>query len=219
MMNATTDSSGRFAFEDLDAVEYRVTARRSGYEAVTQTVMAAESGEDLRIELKRGSGLAVEARDAQMGFGLRSLYVRVTQGTTDAFAGQVSLDGEGKGEIPGIPPGSYSVTAQASGYAPVRLPSILAPSMVVRLAFTPGGAVELRTTEEFLAAGSKTGQLVSLSGGPVGMGTGGPDSFRLSRQNQRMENLAPGAYRLTLAGGIDKTFEITEGGLAVVAIP
>lgn len=219
MMNATTDSSGRFAFEDLDAVEYRVTARRSGYEAVTQIVKAAESGEDLRIELKRGSGLAVEARDAQMGFGLRSLYVRVTQGTTDAFAGQVSLDGEGKGEIPGIPPGSYSVTAQASGYAPVRLPNILAPSMVVRLAFTPGGAVEFRTTEEFLSGGSKTGQLVSLSGGPVGMGTGGPDSFRLSRQNQRMENLAPGSYRLTLAGGIDKTFEITEGGLAVVAIP
>lgn len=219
MMNAATDSSGRFAFEDLDPVEYRVTARRSGYEAVTQTVKAAESGEDLRIELKRGSGLGIEARDAQMGFGLRSLFVRVTQGAIDAFAGQVSLDGEGKGEIPGIPPGSYSVTAQASGYAPVRLPNVLAPSMVVRLAFTPGGAVEFRTTEEFLSGGSKTGQLVSLSGAPVGMGPGGPDSFRLGRLNQRMENLAPGAYRLTLEGGIDKTFEITEGGLAVVAIP
>lgn len=219
MMSATTDSSGRFAFEDLDAVEYRVTARRSGYEAVTQTARAAETSEDLRIELKRGSGLAIEARDAQMGFGLRNVFVRLTQGTTDAFASQVSLDGDGKGEIPGIPPGSYAVTAQASGYAPVRVPSIMAPSMVLRLAFTPGGSVEFQTTEEFLASGPKTGQLVSLSGAPVGMGPGGPDSFRLVRMNQRMENLAPGAYRLTLGGGIEKTFEITEGGLAVVVIP
>jgi hypothetical protein len=110
---ASTDSSGRFAFDDLEDVDYRLTARRSGYEAVTRTVKPTESGEDLRLELKRGSGLAIEAKDAQMGFGLRSVFVRVQEGATDAFVGAVSLDGEGKGEIPGLPLGSYSVTAQA----------------------------------------------------------------------------------------------------------
>ena len=91
--------------------------------------------------------------------------------------------------------------------------------MVLRLSFTPGGTVEFRTTEEFLAEGAKSGQLVSLSGAPIGMGQGGPNSFRLSHLTQRMENLAPGRYRLTLEGGIDKTFEIVEGGGAVVTIP
>ncbi len=216
---ATTDSSGRFGFNDLEPVEYRVTARRSGYESVTRTVKAADAGEDLKMELKRGSGLSVEAKDAQMGFGLRSLFVRVQAGALESFAGPVSLDGEGKGEIPGIPPGTYVVTAQASGYAPVRVPNVVAPSTALRLSFTPGGTVEFRATEEFLEGGAKSGQLVSLSGAPVGMGQGAPNSFRMSRLTQRMENLAPGRYRLTLEGGIDKTFEIVEGGLAVVTIP
>ncbi|MBX7187089.1 MAG: carboxypeptidase-like regulatory domain-containing protein, partial [Vicinamibacteria bacterium] len=218
-MSASTDSSGHFGFDDLEPVDYRITARRSGYEAATQTVKPSEAGEDLRLELKRGSGLAVEAKDAQMGFGLRGLFVRVQEGSQDAFVGNVTLDGDGKGEIPGIPRGSYTVTAQASGYAPVRVPNVLAPQMVLRLAFTPGGAVEFRTTEEFLKDGPKSGQLISLSGAPVGMGTGGPNSFRLARLTQRMENLSPGRYRLTLDGGIDKTFEVTEGGVAIVTIP
>ena len=218
-MNATTDSSGRFGFDDLEPVDYRITARRSGYESVTQTVKPSESGEDLRLELKRGSGLSVEAKDAQMGFGLRGLFVRVQEGAQDTFAGNLTLDGEGKGEIPGIPPGAYTVTAQASGYAPVRVPNVMAPSMVLRLAFTPGGAIEFRTTEDFLKDGPKSGQLVSLSGAPVGMGQGGPNSFRLARLTQRMENLSPGHYRLSLDGGIEKTFDITEGGVAIVTIP
>ena len=97
----------------------------------------------------------------------------------------------------------------------------MAPSMVLRLAFTPGGTIEFQTTEEFLRGGSKSGQLVSLSGAPMGMFPGGPNtnSFRLSRLTQRFENMAPGQYRLTLEGGIDKTFEVTEGGLAVVIVP
>ena len=218
-LSATTDSSGRFAFDDLEPVDYRVTARRSGYESVTQTVRASEQGEDLRLELKRGSGLSLEAKDAQMGFGLRGLFMRVQEGTEDAFVGNVSLDGEGKGEIPGIPAGSYTITAQASGYAPVRVPNVMAPSTVLRLAFTPGGAVEFQTTEDFLKDGPRSGQLVSLSGAPVGMGLGGPNSFRLSRLSQRLENLSPGRYRLTFEGGVEKTFAVSEGGVAIVAIP
>ena len=215
----STDSSGRFAFEDLDAVDYRITARRSGYESLTQTVKPSEAGEEVRLGLKRGSGLAIEARDAQMGFGLRSLFVRVQQGAVDSFMGNVTLDGEGKGEVPGIPPGAYQVTAQAPGYAPLRILNVMAPTAVLRLMLTPGGTVEFKTTEEFLAGGPKSGQLVSLSGGAVGMGQGGPDSFRLSRLTQRMENLAAGSYRLTLEGGVVKNFEITEGGVTIVTIP
>jgi hypothetical protein len=51
------------------------------------------------------------------------------------------------------------------------------------------------------------------------MGPSGPNSFRLLRLSQRLENLAPGRYRLTLEGGVDKTFEITEGGFTLVTIP
>ena len=46
-----------------------------------------------------------------------------------------------------------------------------------------------------------------------------PNSFRLNRLTQRLENLAAGRYQLTLEGGIVKTFEVTEGGVAIVRIP
>ena len=51
------------------------------------------------------------------------------------------------------------------------------------------------------------------------MGQGGPGSFRIARLTQRMENMAPGRYRLALDGGIERTFEVTEGGVAIVTIP
>lgn len=218
-LEAVTDSAGRFSFDNLDTVDSKITARRSGYESLTSTVKPSETGEEVRLELNRGSGLAIEARDAQMGFGLRSLFVRARQGAIEAFSGNVALDGEGRGEIPGLPAGAYSVVAQAPGYAPVSAASVIAPSATLRLSFTPGGAVEFRTTEDFLSGGPKTGQLISLGGGTVGLGPGGPGSFRLSRLNQQVENLAPGRYRLTLEGGVDKTFDITEGGVSVVTIP
>ena len=218
-LSAATDSSGRFAFDDLEGVDYKITARRSGYESVTKTIRPTEAGEELRMELKRGSGLGVEAKDGQMGFGLRSLFARAQQGTSDVFTGALSLDGEGKGEIPGLPPGVYSITAQAQGYAPVRVNNVQAPATLLRLSFTPGGGAEFRTTEDFLAGGPKAGQLVSLTGAPIGLGPQGSNSFRLSRLTQRVENLAPGRYRLTLEGGVDKTFDVTEGGIAVITIP
>ena len=218
-LNASTDSSGRFAFDDLEPVDHRITARRSGYESVTKTIRPSDAGEELKMELSRGSGLSIEARDGLMGFGLRSLFARVQQGATDVFGGAISLDGEGKGEIPGLPPGAYSVTAQAGGYAPVRVNNVQAPSTLLRLSFTPGGGVEFHTAEDFLAGGPKSGQLISLTGAPTGLGPQGPNSFRLSRLTQRVENLAPGRYRLTLEGGIDKTVDIAEGSVAVVAIP
>ncbi len=193
--NVSTDTSGRFAFDDLEPVDYTVTTRRSGYESVTKSIRASDAGEELTLNLKRGSGLSIEEKDAQMGFGLRSVFVRAQKGTIDSVSGGVSLDSEGKGEIPGLPPGVYSITAQAAGYAPVRVVNVQAPSTRLRLALTPGGAVEFRTTAEFLAGAPRSGQLISLTGAPMVLGPQGPNSFRLSRTIQRVENLAPGRYR------------------------
>ena len=62
----TTDSSGRFAFEDLDPVDFRLTARRSGYEAVTRTVRPAITGIQVTgtlVEITFAAGSVDQAAD------------------------------------------------------------------------------------------------------------------------------------------------------------
>ncbi len=215
-----TDAEGRFRFEHLAPSAYQLSAAlgAAASPVVDVSLYAGETREYLRLELNGGTGLAIEARDA-MGSGLRDVFVRVQEGAGDVFSGLVNLDSEGRGEIPGISPGNYTVLAQASGYAPLSVPNVMTPSTTLRLTLTPGGTVELRTTEDFLAAGPKSGQIVSLSGAPVSVEAGGPSSFSLVTFNRRFENLAPGSYRLILEGGVEKTFEIIEGGITIVDVP
>ena len=52
---ASTDSSGRFAFEDMEPKRYRVTFQKPAYQVETRELTAAEDS-DLRVELKRGRG-------------------------------------------------------------------------------------------------------------------------------------------------------------------
>lgn len=225
LLRSDTDTSGRFQFDDLEVQAYRLTSRRSGFEFDVREVTPKEEGVDVHVELKRGEGLALEARDGLMGFALRSLFVRVQQGAQDVFMGPVSLDGEGRGEIPGLKPGSYTVTADAAEYAPVRLTNVQAPTTLLHVQLTPGGSVEFQSGEGFLAGGPKSGTLTTATGEPallgLGFGAGGGPggAFTLNRQVQRLDNLPPGAYRLTLEGGIVKPFTVTEGGLVRVPLP
>ena len=115
---ATTDSSGRFAFEDLEPgslpgllPEVRVPG------GDTQPTAAEES--NLRVEMRRGEG----DRASRLGTGyyatpLRGLFVRAIDGAGQtAFAGSVSLDSDGRGEVPSLKPGAYELRAESSGYS------------------------------------------------------------------------------------------------------
>jgi hypothetical protein len=97
------------------------------------------------VELKRGEGLALEARDGVFGTPLRGLMVRALDAAgSAAFTGSVPLDSDGRGEVPSLKPGSYELRAASSGYAPVVRPGVLAPSSGLVLALTPGGTLEIQ---------------------------------------------------------------------------
>ncbi len=156
---ATTDSSGRFAFEDLEPGSYRVSFQKPAYQVETRELTAAEES-DLRVEMRRGEGIALEARDGIFATPLRGLFVRVVDGSGQAaFAGSVSLDSEGRGEVPSLKPGVYEVRAESSGYAPVVLPGVAVPSRTLDprahprgLARDPGGAPDARPAPAHRAA-------------------------------------------------------------------
>ncbi|HUL75693.1 MAG TPA: carboxypeptidase-like regulatory domain-containing protein, partial [Vicinamibacteria bacterium] len=164
MNMATTDSSGRFAFEDLEPKGYRVSFQKAAYQVETRELQAAEDS-DVRVEMRRGEGIVLEARDGLFGTPLRGLFVRVLDGSGKAaFAGSVSLDSDGRGEVPALRPGAYALRAESSGYAPASLPSVSVPSSAVPVVLTPGGSLEIQVGPQTLALPQPTARLLGGDG-------------------------------------------------------
>jgi hypothetical protein len=216
---ATTDSSGRFTFEDLEPKAYRMAFQKPAYEADTRELVASESS-DVRVELRRGEGIGVEARDGIFATPLRGLFVRVVDGQGNAaFAGSVALDGEGRGEVPALRPGSYELRAESQGYSPVRLP-VSAPSRTIPLTLTPGGTLEIQAGPQTLALPEPFGRLLGADGRPYLPNVFSADGrIGLGSPVRRLENVAPGRYVFEVAGGVRRDVTVTEGGLATVALP
>ena len=217
---ATTDSAGRFAFEDLEPKRYRVSFQKPAYQVETRELQAAEDV-DVRVELRRGEGVALEARDGLFGTPLRGLFVRVLDGSGKAaFAGSVSLDSDGRGEVPSLKPGVYELRAESSGYAPARLPAVSVPASTVPLVLTPGGSLEVQVGPQTLALPQPTARLLAADGRAYMWSVFTDDGkIRLSGPMRRIENVAPGRYVLEVEGGVRRELDIREGQPSVVALP
>jgi 5-hydroxyisourate hydrolase-like protein (transthyretin family) len=217
---ASTDSSGRFAFEDLEPKPYRVSFQKPAYQVETRE-LAAEEESDVRVELRRGEGIALEARDGLFGTPLRGLFVRVADGSGQSvFSGSVALDGEGRGEVPSLKAGVYELRADSSGYAPVTLPGVAVPSRTVTLTLTPGGALEIQVGPQTLALPQAAARLIGADGRVYMWNAFTPDGkIRLGSPVRTLDNVAPGRYTLQVEGGVGREVTITEGGRAVVSLP
>jgi protocatechuate 3,4-dioxygenase beta subunit len=216
-----SDSNGRFAIEDLDPKSYTLTVRKAGYLFEKRQVAAAEQGTDeLVLELTRGEGIGVQARDGIFGFPLQDLTARALDAQrTPVFMGGVPLDSEGRGEIPSLKPGRYSLFLDASGYAPVSL-DVQVPSPTLAVALTPGGHLEVHTSPGSVPPGGFRCQILGANGAPYAFAMFSPDGrFVVSTAVRRIENIASGSYTLSVEGGKPATFTIAEGGTSVVDLP
>jgi hypothetical protein len=220
MNMASTDSSGRFAFEDVEPKHYRVTFQKPAYQVETRELAAAEES-DQRVELKRGEGLQVEAKDGIFATPLRGLMVRVADARgASVFAGSLTLDSDGRGEVPSLKPGSYEVRAESSGYAPVSLPGVAVPSRTLALVLTPGGSLEIQAGPTTLALPEASGRLIAGDGRPYMWNAFTQDGkIRLTAPVRRLEHVAPGRYSFEVEGGVRREVTVAEGGRAVVTLP
>jgi len=217
---ASTDSSGRFAFEDMEPRRYRATFQKPAYQVETRQLTATEES-DLRVELRRGERMALEARDGIFATPLRGLFVRVVDGTGNpAFAGSVSLDSDGRGEVPSLKPGTYEVRAESSGYAPVNLTGVAVPSRSLSLLLTPGGSLEIQAGPTTLALPQAAGRLIGPDARVYMWNAFTPDGkIRLNGPVRRLENVAPSRYTFDVEGGVRRDVTVSEGGRAVVSLP
>jgi protocatechuate 3,4-dioxygenase beta subunit len=220
-MAAASDSGGRFALEGLEAKTYRLRVQKPAYQTETLEIGAAEDA-DVTIELRRGEGIGLVARDGVYGTPLRGLLVRLVGSRVGgtAFEGPLSLDSEGRGEIPSVAPGSYELRVSSSGYAPVVAPGVNVPSPALTLALTPGGTLELRAGPQTLARPSASGRILREDGSTYYPWVFSPDGvIRLAGVVRRVENVAPGRYRFVGEGFPPRDFEIAEGGTSSVSLP
>jgi hypothetical protein len=217
---ASTDSNGRFFIDGLEPGASTLTVRRTGYLLERRTVEAREDvPAEVTVELKRGEGLGLRARDGVYGVPLRGLFglARDASGA-EVFAGPVPLDSDGRGEVPSLRAGAYTLRLDAGGYAPRTL-RVTIPSPTLDVAFTPGGTLEIRSGPDTQARAPRA-RLLDSSGAPVTLGPFGADGgMALTGAVRRLEHLAPGGYTLSVEGGPTKAATITEGGLAIIELP
>lgn len=221
-MMAVTDSGGRFTLDGLDPKGYRLVVRKPAYQTETRDVTASEDA-DVRVELRRGEGIGLVARDGVFGTPLRGVFVRVVDGTgASVFIGSVSLDSEGRGEIPSLRAGQYEMRIGAGGYAWVTLRAVTIPAPTLSVALTPGGVLAIQVGPQTAGRQGVRGRLTSADGQPYWPGSGpivpSDYSFPLTAPRQ-WENVAPGRYTLAVDGDSNRECEVREGGTETVLLP
>ncbi|HQN06023.1 MAG TPA: carboxypeptidase-like regulatory domain-containing protein [Thermoanaerobaculia bacterium] len=218
---ATSDSNGRFFVEELEEASYTLSLRRSGYQDAKSSARASEGGGDAgTIEMTRGDGLEVRVRDGIYGIPLRSALVRVKDGRGDVGASTwLTLDGDGKGEIAFLRPGTYTIVVAGSHYAPRTFENVGVPGPALQVTLTPGGMLELKYGPVAIAKGFAT--VLDALGRPYAFRAYGPEGrITLTAAGYAtIEGLAPGSYTLSVEGMEPKAFSVVEGGKALVELP
>jgi protocatechuate 3,4-dioxygenase beta subunit len=119
MKQGVSDTSGHYFIDDVDPGSYQLNARKSGYQAKSQTVNVAGDNAQADLALDRGTGLSIRANDGLTGLPLRGVSViAFGGGGAVAFSGTVSLDSTGRGDITSLAPGAYAFYIFSNGYSP-----------------------------------------------------------------------------------------------------
>jgi protocatechuate 3,4-dioxygenase beta subunit len=221
---ATTDSNGRFSFTNIDPGSYTLTTSKPDYRVDKRSVTAADQGTDaLVVELTREAGMGVKVQDGLYGLPLHSVMVRVldTQSAPVYGPASIALDDNGEGEIPSLPPGTYTVVAGASGYAPARLDGIIVPSPSVTIALTPGGTIVIQSGAKTLTTGTLSGTITTAAGQPALLSLFDLQGrVAISEPSVSYQHVAPGSYVLSIpSAAVSKSFTVNEGATTTVQLP
>jgi hypothetical protein len=221
MMAAESDSAGRFVHENLEPKSYRVSVTLPSYQTETRDIVAAEDS-DVTIQLKRGEGVGLVVHDGIFATPLRGVFVRVVDaGGTSVYVGGVSLDSDGRGDIPSLKPGRYEIRLGADSYASTVLRGITVPSSPLSVALTPGGSVDIQVGPQTLAAPNASGRLLDSGGAVYYASPFSPDGvIRLAGEGaRRLDHVAPGRYTFVLESGVRKDVDVREGGSSAIVLP
>lgn len=196
LMNTTTDSAGRFLFEDEEPGTASVAARFAGFEEAKRDNIEVPQGEDLldiKLTLQPGAILVgtILTPDGRPAIGAEVRTVGSDEGRR--FMPGAPIDGSGNYRLEGLSAGTVSVEATSPDYP-----------RVVRDIQLENGLNQLDM--EFRGGQAVRGQVIDESGKPVadararlatvGSFWGGPEALTDGDGQFEMPGVQSGEYRL-----------------------
>jgi hypothetical protein len=225
--SATTDPSGEYMIDTLEAGEKTFTFSRSGYIAQQKTVTIA-GGKDSRLDVQMSSGMrATGFVVTDAGAPIPDATVRAVGGADDGGRSGRS-DANGAFTIEGLAPGHYTFNGAKNGYSAGIVRDVdIATSGPVRIILKNGGVITGHVnglTAQELEQTTVSASGAGSGGGPMGGSTSPVDSAG----NFRIEGAPSGTVRISARTGAmfggssksaaPKTVELEPGGTAQVDI-
>lgn len=195
-----TDSTGSFIIDSVASGSYTLTASKDGFANEVKDLYVGDSAPaDLELHLARSAGVTltvVDARDGRAVSARASVFDmqgRMVDESRWSFFG----GGDATSLKIAVPPGSYTATIWASGYAP-RSISFQSPSTQT-VPVSIGGTLEVRSKHNE----SLRIRLIDASGQPYPRFSSAPPSQELlpSPGTTTLQNTAAGVYTLQLLRG------------------
>ncbi len=198
---ATTDLNGRFEVESIADGDWRLSASKRGYAAISQQV-AVQHGQDvdeLRLNMEATEGLTLEAR-LPSGAIPDELMIAVLDPAGGALVNGHYATGEnGRVRLTSVPAGSWELVVSAAGAATVNLRA-QAPAAVTPVALQPASSLRISIPE--LAGSVATVTLRSADGGlyrSLSWSAQPRSEWRMTGDSIELTSLPPGSWEVAVA--------------------
>jgi len=213
-VSATTNGNGNYNLTNVPPGTYTLTASAAGYISQSQAVTVvtnATTSQNFSLVILPGA-IAGAVKDSQTGAGIGGASVSYTAGgiTTNATA-----DAGGNYNLPNVPPGTYTVTAAATGYGNQSLPVTVASNATTTQNFSlvpQDGTIAGQVTDATTS--------VAIPGATVSLVVGGTtlSATADASGNYSLSNIRQGTYAVTAAasnyGSQSQQVTVTPGATA-----
>ena len=191
-LTATTDGAGAYTLSGLTPGSHTLTATATGFSAQTQTASVTSGTTTMNVNFSLAPSATTQGVTGTVSSTVGGAVITGAT-VTDSGGGSATTDGSGVYNLPGLNPGSHTLTASVAGYTSVTQTTTVAAgtTQTVNFSLTP-----------MPATGALTGSVTNASGGAAIAGatvtdSGGPSASTSASGAFTLSGLSAGSHTLT----------------------